>query len=72
MPVSCARLLDNLALPSGARTFKAMGAEGRLEPGTEIPEPKGVFPRWIDPEEAARRAAEGAAKPAKKDGKKAK
>ncbi len=72
MPVSCARLLDNLALPSGARTFKAMGAEGRLEPGTAIPEPKGVFPRWIDPEEAARRAAEGAAKPAKKDGKKAK
>jgi methionyl-tRNA synthetase len=65
MPASCAALLDTLVVPSEARTFAHLGAAHRLKPGTVIPEPKGVFPRWIDPEEAARRAAMPG-KPAKK------
>jgi methionyl-tRNA synthetase len=66
MPTSCGKLLDNLALPADTRTFASLGTAGRLKAGTAIPEPKGVFPRWIDPEEAERRAAEPAGKPGKK------
>ena len=57
MPTSCAALLNTLSVAPDARTFASLGAAHRLKPGTAIPEPKGVFPRWIDPEEAARRAA---------------
>jgi methionyl-tRNA synthetase len=58
MPASCNALLDTLSIAPDARTFAHLGAAHRLVPGTEIPEPKGVFPRWIDPEEAARRATQ--------------
>ena len=62
MPVSAGLLLDRLAIPADQRSFAALGAAGRLAAGTAIPEPTGVFPRWVDPEEAAALAA----KPAKK------
>ena len=29
--------------------FKALGEAGRLQPGTAIPPPAGVFPRYVEP-----------------------
>jgi methionyl-tRNA synthetase len=50
MPDLAAKLLD-LILPDDAesRSFATLGAVGRLVPGTPIPEPQGVFPRYVDP-----------------------
>jgi methionyl-tRNA synthetase len=56
MPASAAKLLDSLALAPEARGFDMLGNEGRLKPGTAIPEPQGVFPRYVDPDEAAKAA----------------
>jgi methionyl-tRNA synthetase len=44
MPVSAAALLDQLGQPSGKRDFTAIGT--RLAPGTPLPQPEGVFPRY--------------------------
>ncbi len=49
MPGSTARLLDQLAVPAARRAFAAFGE--RLVPGTPLPKPEGVFPRFIDTEE---------------------
>ncbi|WP_038014202.1 methionine--tRNA ligase [Thalassobaculum salexigens] len=51
MPTSCARMLDQLAIPEDARGFDRLSAEHRLVPGTPLPKPEGVFPRWVAPEE---------------------
>ena len=61
MPSSAAKLLDLLGQPEEARRFSALGGGARLEPGTEIPQPVGVFPRYVDPEEAAKAETEGKA-----------
>jgi methionyl-tRNA synthetase len=50
MPESSARLLDQLAVPPGARAFDALVPGRELKPGTALPEPKGVFPRYAEPE----------------------
>ena len=52
MPESCGKLLTLLGQPEGARTFAALGAAGRLKPGTVLPAPAGVFPRYVEPEAA--------------------
>ncbi len=52
MPESCGKLLDQLAVAEAARSFASMGPAGRLAPGTAIPEPQGVFPRYVDPSAA--------------------
>lgn len=44
MPESAATLLDLLGQPHDRRTFAAVGA--RLAPGTALPPPTGVFPRY--------------------------
>jgi methionyl-tRNA synthetase len=44
MPESMGRLLDLLGQPEDQRTFAAIGA--RLAPGTVLPAPVGVFPRY--------------------------
>ena len=44
MPDSMGRLLDLLGQPEDQRTFAAIGA--RLAPGTVLPAPVGVFPRY--------------------------
>ena len=49
MPESAGKLLDLLAVPHAARSFAALGPAGRLSAGTAIPEPQGVFPRYVDP-----------------------
>jgi methionyl-tRNA synthetase len=48
-PAAAARLLDQLGQAPGARTFQALGEAGRLAPGTPIPPPVGVFPRYVEP-----------------------
>ena len=56
MPDSCGRILDQLAVPQGARSFDVLGEKGRLIPGTALPKPEGVFPRYVeDDAEAASR-----------------
>jgi methionyl-tRNA synthetase len=44
MPDSAAKLLDLLGQPADARSFAAIGT--RLAPGTALPAPTGVFPRY--------------------------
>jgi methionyl-tRNA synthetase len=51
MPHSIAKMLDQLAVPADARTFASLGEKGALKPGTPLPKPEGVFPRYV--EEAA-------------------
>ncbi|MCA3675382.1 MAG: hypothetical protein INF05_10300 [Methylobacterium sp.] len=50
MPESGAKLLDLLAVPAEARNFAAADSAHRLVPGTPLPEPKGLFPRFNEPE----------------------
>jgi methionyl-tRNA synthetase len=47
-PASAARLLDQLAVPAEARSFAALGEGGALAPGTSLPKPEGVFPRFVE------------------------
>ncbi|MGV2050888.1 methionine--tRNA ligase [Agrobacterium sp. 22-209-1] len=50
MPESCEKLLDLVAAPADKRDFAALGAAGRLVPGTPLEAPKPVFPRYVAPE----------------------
>ena len=50
MPGSAAKLLDQLGQAPDARAFAALGEMGRLAPGAPIPQPTGVFPRYVEPE----------------------
>jgi methionyl-tRNA synthetase len=52
MPASAGRLLDLLAVPEGERSFAALDGAHRLAPGTALPAPSGVFPRYVEPEAA--------------------
>ncbi|TCT02620.1 methionine--tRNA ligase [Aquabacter spiritensis] len=52
MPGSAAKLLDLLAVPGEARDFAQLGPVARLAPGTRLPTPIGVFPRYVEPEAA--------------------
>ncbi|MCX6478907.1 MAG: methionine--tRNA ligase [Mycobacterium sp.] len=47
MPTSAGQLLDLLGQPEGRRDFAALGT--RLAPGTVLPAPTGVFPRYEAP-----------------------
>jgi methionyl-tRNA synthetase len=51
-PSAAGKLLDGLAQPPEARAFSSLGEMGRLQPGIAIPQPAGVFPRYIDPNDA--------------------
>jgi methionyl-tRNA synthetase len=53
MPESSAKLLDQLAVPGDARDFTHLGEAGRLKPGTALPTPTGIFPRYVEPEDAS-------------------
>jgi len=48
MPDSMSKLLDQLAVPAGSRDFPAL--DRALEPGTKLPAPSGIFPRFIEEE----------------------
>jgi len=71
MPQSCGKLLDLLAVPQDRRTFDYLGQKGRLTAGTTIPEPQGIFPRYVDPSEEPAKAA-GASAEAQRQAKAAK
>ncbi len=47
MPQSSAKLLDLLGVPADRRDFRALGPAGRLDGGTALPAPTGVFPRYV-------------------------
>ncbi|WP_166295447.1 methionine--tRNA ligase [Bradyrhizobium sp. 2S1] len=47
MPESCAKMLDSLGVPADARSFAAIAE--RIRPGTVLPAPVGVFPRYVEP-----------------------
>jgi methionyl-tRNA synthetase len=50
MPAASARLLDSLGIPhGGAREFAKLGGSARIAPGTTLPAPQAVFPRYIEP-----------------------
>ena len=63
MPEAGAKLLDQLAVAAGSRSFAALGAKHRLAPGSAISEPQGVFPRYADPADAAAASAKPEGKP---------
>jgi methionyl-tRNA synthetase len=50
VPGAAGNLLDQLAVPEAARDFAAL-AEAPLAPGTRLPKPEAIFPRFV--EEAA-------------------
>ena len=47
VPGAAGRLLDQLAVPAAARSFTAL-AGSPLAPGTRLPKPEGVFPRFVE------------------------
>jgi len=49
MPESSAKLLDSLGIPLDARDFASLGGAARIKPGTMLPAPVGIFPRYIEP-----------------------
>ncbi|MBY0361254.1 MAG: methionine--tRNA ligase [Phreatobacter sp.] len=51
IPLGAPKLLDLLAVPEDARDFAALAT--RLKPGTVLPPPAGVFPRYVEPGTAA-------------------
>jgi methionyl-tRNA synthetase len=52
MPESSAKFLDSLGIPQDARNFAALGGATRIKPGTELPAPAPVFPRYVEPSAA--------------------
>jgi len=38
-------------VPEDARDFAKLGPMGRLNPGTQLPPPQAVFPRYVEAEE---------------------
>jgi methionyl-tRNA synthetase len=53
MPSASNKLLDSLGIGDGeARTFAALGGTVRIAPGTMLPAPQAVFPRYIEPSAA--------------------
>jgi len=53
MPESGAKLLDQLGVAENARDFASLGPAGRLKPGSELPAPSAVFPRYVEPDSEA-------------------
>jgi methionyl-tRNA synthetase len=51
VPDAAAALLDQLAVPAGARRFADLVE--RLPPGRILPAPHGIFPRYVEAEAAA-------------------
>ena len=49
MPEASARLLDILGIAADARSFATLGGATRITPGTTLPAPVPVFPRYIEP-----------------------
>ena len=52
MPGSAAKLLDLLSVAPDQRQFVDLNEDGALIPGTALPAPQGVFPRYVETEPA--------------------
>lgn len=52
IPGSAAKLLDLLAVPTDTRQFAHVHADYALAPGTTLPAPEGVFPRYVEQPDA--------------------
>jgi len=57
MPGSAAKILDQLAVPAAERSFAAF--DQALASGTPLPAPQGVFPRFVEAAQEAKRGAAG-------------
>jgi len=53
MPDSASTMLDQLAVPADQRSFSALGGDHAVAPGTELPKPSPVFPRYVEEETAS-------------------
>ena len=53
VPDAAARMLDQLAVPEQQRSFDSLGDQEMLLPGTALPKPQGIFPRYSGAEEDA-------------------
>ena len=49
MPDASAKLLDSLGIPTAERDFGQLGGAVRIKPGTVLPAPTPIFPRYIEP-----------------------
>ena len=49
MPDSCAKMLDVLGVAADQRDFSFLGGSTRIKPGTTLPAPTGIFPRYVEP-----------------------
>jgi methionyl-tRNA synthetase len=47
MPDTMSRMLEQVAVSTDHRTFAHLGEDYHLRPGTALPEPEGLFPRFI-------------------------
>ncbi len=56
MPTSAGKLLDLLAVPAEQRDLAALEGGQRIAPGSQLPPPAPVFPRYVEPEAQAARA----------------
>jgi methionyl-tRNA synthetase len=53
IPSSAGKLLDVLGVPTDERSFDRLGKpDRRLAPGTALPAPAPIFPRYVEPEAA--------------------
>ncbi len=52
MPASADRMLDQLAVPAEDRTFGRLDIAAAVAPGTRLPKPEPVFPRFVEDEDA--------------------
>ena len=53
VPASAAKFLDLLGVPVGERGFDRLGkADTRIAPGSTLPAPTPVFPRYVEPDAA--------------------
>jgi methionyl-tRNA synthetase len=48
VPEAADKMLNQVGIPESNRDFSHYGIEGRLKPGLKLPEPKGVFPRYVE------------------------
>ena len=53
MPTASDAILDQVGVDPAQRSFAAVGQGGRLVPGTALPKPAGVFPRFVDEADAS-------------------
>ena len=52
MPESAMKLLEQIKIPQDRRGFDQLGKAGRLQSGTILEKPEGVFPRYIEGDRA--------------------